>query len=78
MEGMFHVKRRRRGLRIIRFPASGKAHSLHRSSSSNRSRFAGLRFEAACGGGLDHAAVSWKKWGKAVENSPCGCYNESV
>ena len=36
---------RRRKLRIIRFRASAKAHSLRCSSFSNRTRFAGLRFD---------------------------------
>ena len=37
-------RRRRRGLHILRFPASGKAQSFRRASSQNRTRFAGLRF----------------------------------
>ncbi len=36
---------RRSKLRIVRFRACAKAHSLRCSSSSNRIRFAGLRFE---------------------------------
>ena len=39
------ASRRPSGRRILRFPASGKAHSLCRSSSSHRTRFAGLRWE---------------------------------
>ena len=39
---MFHVKHRRRGLRIIRFRASAKAHPLRRTSSSTENRFAGF------------------------------------
>ena len=39
---MFHVKHRRRGLRIIRFRASAKAHPLRRASSSTENRFAGF------------------------------------
>ena len=39
------ASRRPSGRRITRFPASGKAHSLCRSSSSHRTRSAGLRRE---------------------------------
>lgn len=42
IEGMFHVKHRRRGLRILRFRAGAKAHSLRRASSSSGIRSAGF------------------------------------
>ena len=42
---------RRRGLRIVRFRVYTKAHPLRRSSSPNRTRFAGLRFGMALTGG---------------------------
>ena len=46
---MFHVKRRWDGLRIARFPASGKTRSLRHPSSSKRNRRAGLCLERTCG-----------------------------
>ena len=40
-----HTEPRRRKLHIPRFPAGGKAHSFRCSSSSSRTRFAGLRLD---------------------------------
>ena len=39
---LFHVKRRRNGLHIIRVRASANAHSFRRFSSPTQTRFAGL------------------------------------
>ena len=72
---LFHVKRRRNGLHIIRVRASANAHSFRRFSSPTQTRFAGLwvGFCTLAGGGCSALGRAFD-WFRNQKTHPASAY----